>query len=287
MVPREIVVGADGSPGSLAAVEWTATEASNSGSHVTVVHSLSPWLTIAFSIPPLNSDELETLAAERLEGDWSEPLRRAGVTYDTALKQAKTAELLSEVASELRAGLIVVGRHGHGQWSPHVLGSVAHKLLLTAACPMVVVPADWKWSDPGGRGRIVVGVDGSIHSISALDWAMSHARGRSLDVVAITGVHIPQLGQDPWLNRHEEAIARKTAIEGLTSIVETRAAKTQVDVNPVVEFGHPQAVLTEHAVHADMVVVGSRGLGSIGRLTGGSVTQYVATHAPAPVVIVP
>jgi nucleotide-binding universal stress UspA family protein len=271
----------------MAAVEWTAAEAATSGAHVTLAHSVSPWLTLAFSIPPLNPDELETMAADRLDGEWSEPLRRAGVSFDIELHHAKTAELLGEVAAETRAGLIVVGRHGHGQWSPQVLGSVAHNLLLTATCPLVVVPADWKWSEPGTPGRVVVGVDGSIHSISAFDWALAHARGRPLEVVAITGVHIRQFGQEPWLGRHEEIIARKTAVEGLASIVDARAAKTDVTIESVVEFGHPQAVLTEHSADADLVVVGSRGLGSIGRLTGGSVAQYVATHASAPVVIVP
>lgn len=48
---RHIVVGTDGSAGSLAAVEWSANLARRTGSTVTIVSVLSPWLELAFCGP--------------------------------------------------------------------------------------------------------------------------------------------------------------------------------------------------------------------------------------------
>jgi nucleotide-binding universal stress UspA family protein len=49
--------------------------------------------------------------------------------------------------------------------------------------------------------------------------------------------------------------------------------------------GAPAEVLTDAAQDASLVVLGSRGAGGFSALILGSVTRYVATHAPAPVVV--
>jgi nucleotide-binding universal stress UspA family protein len=60
-----------------------------------------------------------------------------------------------------------------------------------------------------------------------------------------------------------------------------------VEVEPVVREGAPARVLLEEADKADLLVVGSRGLGGFRGLLLGSVSQQCSHHAPCPVVIVP
>lgn len=114
--------------------------------------------------------------------------------------------------------------------------------------------------------RVVVGVDGSPASRAALDWAVGLAGLCGAEVIV---VHARGL-----LDRlHEGATA--PAPPAATRWVE--------------RDGNPVEVLLEAAEHerADLVVVGSRGLGGYPELLLGSTSTQVAQHAPCPVVIIP
>jgi nucleotide-binding universal stress UspA family protein len=65
------------------------------------------------------------------------------------------------------------------------------------------------------------------------------------------------------------------------------AAASDVDVASVVRQGQAADVLLEEARGADLLVVGSRGLGGFTGLLLGSVSQQCAHHATCPVAIVP
>ena len=71
------------------------------------------------------------------------------------------------------------------------------------------------------------------------------------------------------------------------SLQDVGAAASGVTVIPVLEEGQPADVLCAEAENADLLVVGSRGLGGFRGLLLGSVSQQVSHHAPCPVVVVP
>jgi nucleotide-binding universal stress UspA family protein len=79
--------------------------------------------------------------------------------------------------------------------------------------------------------------------------------------------------------------------EAATKVVEMALADAVVGPDPRVEAavveGSAAAAVLEAADKADLVVVGSRGLGGFRGLLLGSVSQQVAQHAPCPVVVVP
>jgi nucleotide-binding universal stress UspA family protein len=135
---------------------------------------------------------------------------------------------------------------------------------------------------------IVVGVDGSPGARDALAFALQEARLRRADVRVVAAWDIPGavyagaygLG-DPEFSGHLEQAARDNAARALED-----ADSDGVEVRTVVREGNPAQILVEEAGAADLLVVGSRGLGGFRSLLLGSVGQQCAHHAPCPLVIV-
>lgn len=140
-------------------------------------------------------------------------------------------------------------------------------------------------------GRIVVGVDGSDGSISALRWALDEARlrGATLDVVHTW--HLPYAAYTEVSGMAAGAVSRED-VQQLgqqmldRSIEAAGSAVSGVPVNPILVQGSAAPILLEAAVGADLLVVGSRGHGGFVGLLLGSVSQHCAHHAPCPVVVV-
>ena len=137
---------------------------------------------------------------------------------------------------------------------------------------------------------IVVGVDGSETSIDALRFAIDEARLHGAEVKAVNAWHVPALaygaGMGPVpLDLAAYPTVAKSRLED--SLEAVGAASSGVKVTPIVREGLPTHVICEESAGADLLVVGSRGLGGFRGLLLGSVSQHCADHAPCPVVIVP
>ena len=137
---------------------------------------------------------------------------------------------------------------------------------------------------------VVVGVDGSDGSIGALRFAVEEARIRGAAIKVVNAWHIPPgiygSGWAPTPVDLDEY--RKLAEKALpASVEESGVADSGVEVTTILREGHAVDVLCEEATSADLLVVGSRGLGGFRGLLLGSVSQQVVQHAPCPVVVVP
>ena len=138
--------------------------------------------------------------------------------------------------------------------------------------------------------QIVVGVDGSDSSRTALQWAYDEAayHGASLTVVSIW--HPPALPMSPpygamppeGYESQPEKDARDL-LERLTGELEPRTP--EVDVRISISKGSPAKVLIDMSQAADLVVVGSHGRGGFAGMLLGSVSQHVVAHAACPVVV--
>ncbi len=137
---------------------------------------------------------------------------------------------------------------------------------------------------------VLLGYDGSPGSDRALGWAAREAKSRGTVLTVC-------LAWNEWYDAgrvsveppgdgvadHARRAAEQVAAEGL------RAAQNLLgreNVRLLVVYGSPAAVLCDHAVAADMVVVGSRGRGGMSGLLLGSVGGQVAAHAPGRAVVV-
>jgi nucleotide-binding universal stress UspA family protein len=133
--------------------------------------------------------------------------------------------------------------------------------------------------------RVVVGIDGSDTSQRALEWALVEARLRQAAVEVVHAWHPPLLRapvlEDPY--GPFEELAR--------NVVDAALQRADVSGLPVpvrtIRPGSGASVLLDAAKEADLVVVGSRGLGGFKGLLLGSVSYQMTHHAPCPVVVIP
>lgn len=136
---------------------------------------------------------------------------------------------------------------------------------------------------------IVVGLDGSEASLEALGFALEEARSHGSELKAVKAWNVPPLAYGPvWsVPIHVGDYAKIAQAELDKSLELAGAADSGVTVKPVLREGQPADILCAEAKGADLLVLGSRGLGGFRGLLLGSVSQQCANHAPCPVVIIP
>jgi nucleotide-binding universal stress UspA family protein len=140
---------------------------------------------------------------------------------------------------------------------------------------------------------IVVGVDGSEYGARALRWALRHAGGDGARVIAVHawGVSAFAYGGPGFVAAVDPAEFERVARRALEQTVAELAddAPEGVQVEQRVLEGGAAGVLVQLArdEHADLLVVGSRGLGGFAGLLLGSVSAALAHHTPCPLAIVP
>ena len=134
-------------------------------------------------------------------------------------------------------------------------------------------------------GSVVVGVDGSPFSDAAVSWAAAYAAAHHAPLVLLHGVG--DLGDSliPYRVDAREMLTRES--HRITShalgLVRTSDPDLDVSVHAVLEDARAALLGVEHA---GMLVVGTRGRGSIRTLVLGSVSQAVLSHADVPVTVV-
>ncbi len=140
-------------------------------------------------------------------------------------------------------------------------------------------------------GRVIVGVDGSPNGREALRFALAEAalRGAPLDVVhawSIPPLTTTGLGMIPAFDlvREELADAARLALDH--ALEEAGAGAVDVEVVRHVVQGDAAGALVERASEGDLLVVGSRGHGSLAGALLGSVSRACLHHAPCPVAVV-
>jgi nucleotide-binding universal stress UspA family protein len=136
---------------------------------------------------------------------------------------------------------------------------------------------------------VVVGIDGSDSSHGAFAYAAweAHRRGRPLRLVHVHSYANP-LG---WSTFPPDPADFVESIERARHLVaehemEAHLAYQGLDVASTLATGSVGAALVDASVDADLVVVGSRGLGGFAGLLLGSAGTQLAAHSRAPLIVV-
>jgi nucleotide-binding universal stress UspA family protein len=136
---------------------------------------------------------------------------------------------------------------------------------------------------------IVVGTDGSAQAGRAVEWAAREAvlRGAPLRIVSAAEM-LPRMSPPP--GEGVETVATRLIADrdgALASAARAAAAiapEVLIDTDPL--EGAPAQAVADSGSGAMLLVVGADGLGTFAAMTLGSVSRYVAVHAPCPVVVV-
>ena len=140
-----------------------------------------------------------------------------------------------------------------------------------------------------GWKTIVVGVDGSAGSRTALTWAAAEAADHGAELIVVNvweHTLLPPAGSLSVSEHYVPDPSQRSADSLVQVIKEELGEEPPVLVQTRVKQGSPAKVLIEESAGADLLVVGTRGHGGFAGLVLGSVSQHVAAYAQCPVTVV-
>ena len=294
-----VLVGVDGSPTSLHALDWAIGQARTHGRSIQLVCSYSLPSFTAASLDGGYAALDDTAIREGAEAVLAEAAARVrdqGVPVAAAVSTGDAAGVLVDLSRDV--ALVVVGTRGRGGFADRLLGTVSSALPAHAYCPTVVVPLragghplpdDAELPPVKPVRRIVVGVDGSPQAERALRCAIREAEAWDAELFAVAGVPVGSgAGVLAWLPAaidHEQVLA--DVAEGLNVVVDRALVGHEgLTVKRHTLDGTGAQLLTEFSAATDLLVVGSRGRGGFAGLLLGSTSQAVLHHAECPVMIV-
>ncbi|MGN7780509.1 universal stress protein [Mycolicibacterium sp. 22603] len=285
---RGIVVGVDNSPDALLAVKWAAVEAVMHNVPLTLAHTKPnaralTWYEVSVA------DELERLATQHgrealdaaaaaAEGAVAD---RGPLTLREQVTEGNAVSTLTDLSKD--AQMLVVGSRGLSRVGRAVLGSVSSALIRHAHCPVAVIHPV---SDPqvqSPKAPVVVGIDGSPASETAVAVAFDEASRRGVELVAVhtwSDLQVYAYPGDEWTVFQPQAEAELSE-----RLAGWQDRYPDVPIRRVVVRDRPAHQLLMQADGAQLVVVGSHGRGGFAGMLLGSVGCAVAESATAPVIV--
>lgn len=273
-----IVVGIDGSASALAAARWAAARARASNAPLRLVHARAADTGSAADSRPL------TTAVEAV--------RALAPDVPVALSAQYNAPQDALIDASMRARLIVVGLRGTSDRAEDGPGTVASAVSRHSGCPVVMVRGRDTAAAPPRFSPVVVGVDGSPSAAAALRFGFEFARSSGAPLVAA------HAWTEVTLNHHEWTI-----LPGGPAEIQAAKQRQLATWLAPLRAAYPEVAVTEHVMHdrpvrglltltnppngpaAQLLIVGSRGLGTSHGTLSGSTSQSLLRHAGCPVAV--
>lgn len=276
---KNIVVGTDGSENATRALRWAAEEASL---HDADIEAMLVWSYV----DQYHADRSDTFDTDYTQGTARDALaswvvEELGADAAVGLRVVFDLPVRALLDAGDDADLLVLGARGRGGFEGLLLGSVSDRVALAATQPVAVV----REASPVRGGRVVVGIDGSARSFSALRWAAAEARARDADLDVVHAEPMPMMRVPPVVSMSpgfELERARTNVLEAAAA--EPALADTRVRMHTSHEA--PARALMQQAADAGLLVVGTRGLGRIAGTLLGPVSRQLLHHSPCPVVTI-
>jgi nucleotide-binding universal stress UspA family protein len=185
---------------------------------------------------------------------------------------------LHEIAEAIEADLLVVGSSRRGLLGRIRLADDTRAALNGAPCAIGVAPAGYHTEPSALMREIGVGYDGSPESQQALAIARTVANETGAKLSAFQAVAVPSY-----------VLHGRTAVDGdlIKEVVDE--ARSQIAAFDGVEahsaYGDPGEELTLYSASLDLLILGSRNYGPLGRLVHGSTSQQLARTARCPLLV--
>jgi len=138
--------------------------------------------------------------------------------------------------------------------------------------------------------KVLIAVDGSEHSKAAAQFARDLPSPQPLEVTLLMVINPPDMALSssaemwyPQYVEHQQEYAEET-LKQISDLFADSSVKSEAHITQ----GHIGNAVVDYAetMGAELVVVGAKGHSAIGRILLGSVSDYVATHAPVSVVVI-
>ena len=224
-----------------------------------------------------NAEQLLNAAIERMA------LNPNGV--NRLVREGDPKQTVLKVAEELSCDLIVMGSRGLGRLQSILANSTSQYVFQLSTRPMLLVRDDLYVRHVN---RVMVTVDGTGVGDEAVRVACELVQ--DIPGGTLTGVHVSRQDITPTRG------GRTRADEVLDAAVK-RARSFGIDLKPLHATGADigrEVCRAAQESQADLVVIASqdrrplvaRGLVDLDKLLGGSVSDYIRVHAPAPVLLV-
>lgn len=301
----KILVAVDGSHYSLTAAEVIANRPWPPGSAVKILSVVRlPFTPTAETQALPDSDYARLERAARAEAQAAVDAALTRINASNATREAPldvTADILLGQAQETilaeaerwGADLILLGSRGLGGFKRFLLGSVSTAVATHAPCSVEIARADETHPVRKSHLKILLAVDGSAGSDAAVRAVLARPWPADSTVKIIGAAEPPKpLTPEAWAvsqNYYQEW--EKVLTDQTRAAVEQAAAQfsgTALTVLTEVSQGQAREVILTAAESwgADLIVLGSRGLGGFERLLLGSVSHAVVTHAQCSVKLV-
>lgn len=284
---RSIVTGVENAEASVRILERSLAEAESSHRPLRVVTAWSSptrigdMSSLGYAGTYIDTGDLAQAAKSRVDELLEKALsaRRSDrpVVASAEAYSGDPGRVLVEQACD--AQLLVVGGRGHGAVVSALFGSATSYVVHHAPCPVMVIPGT---TAPGPFLRVIVGVDGTECSRSALRWALDAAARHQCPLTAVHASHTLTTPGLDTLSSGNDEIHDWLRDEIAVAIPDTR----EVKVFSEVVSGPASNALLAKAGPDDLLVVGSRGRGGFVDLVLGSVATQCIAHARGAVVVV-
>jgi nucleotide-binding universal stress UspA family protein len=295
-----VIAGFDGAAHARQAIRWAANEAETCGAELLIV--TCPWdeappLSSSLIAPPLvavaelpvNGSEHVAQAGQQLD-ELAATVRRErpAVAVRTVVRDGTPESVLTDVAEEAGAALVVLGESGSGGFAAALFGRTEDAVCRSTERPVVVVHE----AAEVGQGQVVLGVDGSPESEPATGFAFDFAARHGLALCAVHGrAPDPGPAADPLLGGAAPIPPPEDPFIVTAELCESRLrpwSKRFPDVALRYERSDAFAAdaLIERSKDAALLVVGRHGHGRFWRLLFGSAGRRAAHHAHCPVAII-
>ena len=271
--PTKILLATDGSEDAAQATTAAVDIAERSGSELHLIHV---WHDVHTArAHAFVKRELRRQGRETLDEQVQRIGEMGGTVTRSHLREGRTFEEVIKLGDELDAGLLLVGSHGYRGLRRMLMGSQSEDIVHHADRPVLLVRRGENIWPPT---RIVAGDDFSEDAKKAAELAAHLGK--------LFGARMLLLHADPHLSQ-----VSGEAVEGKLED-RTGALKDLLEEQPQtrVVAGDPPEVLIEAAQEGEgptLVVVGSRGLGLVGRLRLGSVSTKVIRAGLGAVLVYP
>ncbi|MGX1703511.1 universal stress protein [Microbacterium sp. NPDC055357] len=264
-----IVVGVTGAPAARRAVDWAVARAAARQQRVELLGVVGGAVGAVGEGAVLDAATAAT--RELLEAEKAR-VAASGVDVSTRIEVGDPVATLVEATAG--ADLLVIGSDYRGPGDGPARGVHGIRVVAGSACPVAVVPD----IDPAERRGVVVGIDGSPVSESAVAFAAAEADRLGEPLIAVCAWTPLASPRNALMVLPEEyrASMEQLARERLAlALAGLRGQYPGLEIDARVAQGFPSDVINDLAADAQIAVVGSRGRGALRRFLLGSISHEV------------